>query len=166
LWVLFQCIRGYDLAQQYPEYLSSDNHDGIVIVHENIAKKCFYGDGVILLINTFRAQKPPIPYKVYHCENLQKFIEVVRNPKITSLWIFGHGRHWGIGCGVDSLSYEETFLPPPVTPEKQYVYQFHCNSGCGKSLANILSHDRGFANYRDTDYFTTLLWLKQIIKKF
>ncbi|MBP1927710.1 hypothetical protein J2741_000257 [Methanolinea mesophila] len=164
--ILIDCIFGYHLAVTKREYIQGREHDGIVIVHENIAKMSFYGDGVGILIKFFYEQEPPIPYKVYHCDTLQKFIEVVRNPDVTSLWIFGHGQHSGIGCGVNHLIYELTFPPPPKTPEKKYIYQLHCNSGCGISLTDILSHQRGFANYRNSDPYINQFYVKQIIKNF
>lgn len=70
---LTYCIcKGWISAQNYSQFKSDSKHDAIVIVHEKFAKRCFYGDGIDLLIDFFREKD--IPYKVYHCYNLERIL--------------------------------------------------------------------------------------------
>ncbi|MEA2074119.1 MAG: hypothetical protein U9O85_00005 [Euryarchaeota archaeon] len=44
------CIyKGWKSAQCYPKFMSDNEHDAIIIVHEKFAKECMYG-GIDLLI--------------------------------------------------------------------------------------------------------------------
>lgn len=152
------CIdKGWKRAQNYPQFKSDNEHDAIVVVHEKFAKKCFYGDGIDLLIDFFKEQD--IPYKLYHCYNLDTFEMIVRNANAVNLWLFGHGRRGGIACGNQSVEYEKFKNANP----KRYIYQFHCNPGTETSLAEYLSNGRGYVSNRVNHPVENREHIKQIL---
>ena len=138
--------------------MSDNEHDAIIIVHEKIAEKYMYGCGIDLLIDFFMEKE--IPYKLYHCYDLNTFEEIVRNQKAVNLWLFGHGSRGSIFCGNKDIKYEKL----KDAPRKGYVYQFHCNSGNDKSLAEYLSNGRGYVNNRTSNMIQNREHIKQILK--
>lgn len=115
-----------------------EKHVGIIFPHylkEN--KEITVGDSIALLIARLSEQK--IPSHVYHCFSKDDFVGVYTNPKVTSLWIFGHGKRNLLSLGKNStgqlveIEYERL---PQVEPKK-FIAQLHCNTGNGKSLAEI-----------------------------
>ena len=134
--------KGWNAAKKHPEYQSEKNHHAIIVVHKRPSTKpTAYADGVDLLIDFFNKNKEP--YKVYHCSNSNDFKRVLGNEKATKLWIFGHGSRHAIGFGKkDRLYYCEV----RDYPAKEYIGQFHCNDGMGKSLADYLSPKNNFVS--------------------
>lgn len=101
-----------------------------------------------------------MPYKLYHCYDLNTFEGIVRNQKAVNLWIFGHGSRGSISCGNQSIRYKKL----RNAPAKRYIYQFHCNHGNEDSLAEYLSNGRGFVNNRTRDVIQNRVQIKQIVK--
>ena len=165
LVILTACYinKGRKSAQSYPQFMSDNEHDAIIIVHEKIAEKCMYGCGIDMVIDFFRKNK--IPYKLYHCYDLNTFEKIVRDQnqksgKAVNLWLFGHGSRGSIFCGNKDIKYEKL----KDAPRKRYVYQFHCNSGNDKSLAEYLSNGRGYVNNRASNMIQNREHIKQILK--
>jgi hypothetical protein len=150
--------KGWYSAETYLQFMSDNEHDAIIIVHEKFAKKCMYGDGIDILIEFFRGKG--IPYKLYACYDLNTFEGIVRNQNAINLWIFGHGSRGEIKCGNQSLKYEKLKDAPP----KRYIYQFHCNLGNDASLAEYLSNGRGFVSNRLRDIVQNREQIKQILE--
>ncbi|MGB7532349.1 MAG: hypothetical protein WA977_05135 [Halobacteriota archaeon] len=157
-FVLYCINKGWKSAQSYPQFMSDNEYDAIIIVHEKIAEKYMYGCGIDLLIDFFREKE--IPYKLYHCYDLNTFEEIVRNQKAVNLWLFGHGSRGSISCGNQFIKYEKL----KDAPRKGYVYQFHCNHGNDTSLAEYLSNGRGYVNNRTSNMIQNREHIKQILK--
>ena len=97
--------KGWLAIDKNPFYKKNESHDGFILVHEQFAEISFYGEGFDILIDFFKDHH--LPYNVYLCHSLEEFKNVVNNPIVVNLWIFGHGSRGGIGCRKDKLNYKE-----------------------------------------------------------
>lgn len=126
------------LIKEAPEYHSEDPHHAIIIAHKNPPEKdgtysiLDYMDGIDILIKKFRDSNNPVNYKVYEVSSKNELIPVINNPKITHLWIFGHGMSNRLALHENGLCYYDV----RNAPKKVFIGQFHCNSWYGKSLAD------------------------------
>lgn len=147
-YITFRYIRkGWNAAVEKPEFNSRDDHDAIIVMIYSCIGREFHFQEIDLLIEFFT--KKGINYKVYCCENYDDFFNVVNNPQAKKLWIFGHGYRGGVRTGNRIVIYSELINNLSINAKnKDYIYQFHCNNGCEKSLADYLSCGQGFANYK------------------
>ena len=138
--------RGWNAAMINDEFNSDNDHDAIVIsIYSKYGREYFFKEGIDLLITFFVKHK--ISFKVYLCQNSNDFISVLNNPKTKTLWIFGHGARGLLACQDTKLEYSKVVnLLSNESKNKNYVYQFHCNNGNEKSLADFLSEGEGFVN--------------------
>ncbi len=134
-------IQGYYYTKKKSENLTCDTHDAVVICNKGFKIRTFYGYGFNNLIEFFI--KNDYSYKIYECNHFWEFESLIKNPSVTSLWIFGHGKHGGVNIGGFFYDYS---LFKNQEFEKDYVYQFHCNPGLGESLASIVSGGNGYVN--------------------
>jgi len=146
-----QIKAGWNCVVKYKEFMSEIDHDAIIVnIYSPFGKEYIFGDGIDLLISFFVMRE--IPFKVYCCNNSIDFFNIINNPKCKTLWLFGHGKRGGIRCSDKYVDYSEIVNEMSIdSKNKNYVYQFHCNSGCDKSLADYLSNGCGFANYQQLD---------------
>ncbi|MDI6718366.1 MAG: hypothetical protein QMD46_01960 [Methanomicrobiales archaeon] len=114
-------------------------HAGIMICHQKripfleTTDERMYACGVDILIEHFL--KHGIPFNVYDCYTPEDGSRVIRNPDVSSLWIFGHGMKSGIYFGYkETLHYAEMH----DAPKKEFIGQFHCNALGGRSLADYI----------------------------
>lgn len=123
---------------QNPQLIQKTEHVGIIFPHykENTKEICI-GDSIALLVT--RLLENNISYCVYHCFSIKDFSNIYTNPNITILWIFGHGKRNLLSLGKDpsgqviNIEYEKL----PYAKPKKFITQLHCNTGKGKSLAEI-----------------------------
>ena len=79
-------------------------------------------------------KKNKINYKLYFCYLADDFIKIIKSKYVYGIHIFGHGR-------IDSLKFEDGFLhyrELKDTEPKEFVAQWHCNHGDGKSLGELI----------------------------
>ncbi len=136
--------RGYICMLKHPDYNPEIPHNGIIIAHGEYSQKLGYGDGVDLIIQKFHEKN--IAYKIYDCQSIRNFKDIVRNPMVKKIWIFGHGERGGIRIGFECLEYQVEFHNEPESIKKDYIHQFHCNGGIKPSLADLLSDGRGYVS--------------------
>ena len=161
LYLAFPYVyKGWSTAKKHHEYQSEKNHHAIIVAHKRPSTKpTAYADGVDLLINFFKNKEP---YKVYHCSNSNDFKRVLENKKAMKLWIFGHGSRHTLSFGKKDRLY---YCDVRDYPAKEYIAQFHCNDGMGKSLADYLSPKNNFVTNSKRDVFQNRKDIKKILKE-
>ncbi|MBU1205173.1 MAG: hypothetical protein KKE93_04675 [Nanoarchaeota archaeon] len=118
------------------DYESEGKHRAIIIANDyKFNKESFYVDGAEILIRYFLKNK--IPYKVYDKINKQKFKEIILNNNIEHVYIFGHGSKHKITIKKKEYLFYCEFEGYPKN--KEFIGQFHCNVGGGKSLAEYIA---------------------------
>ncbi len=127
----------YQLIQKYPESQVGENLHAIIIVHKKLPKKSPYSpsdytEGVDILIKKFRNNSMPQKYQIYDISLKTEFKEKIENCNATHIWIFGHGRRYGIKTIDGLLCYFELKNIGQI----EFVGQYHCNSLLGSSLAD------------------------------
>ncbi len=155
--------QAWNIAVDNPESNSPDEHDALILIYYSpLSREYFSLAGLDLLIPFFIDNK--INYRVYCCNNSDFFLEIVNNPKTTTLWIFGHGFRGGVRFFDKLINYSD--LVNKLSEEcknKKYVYQFHCNSGCEKSLSEYIANGRGFANFQSLMPYAIRGYIKNIL---
>ena len=73
-------------------------------------------------------------YKFYFCYLANDFIKIVKSKYVYGIHIFGHGRIDSLGFEDGVLNYRELKYMEP----KDFVAQWHCNHGDGKSLGELI----------------------------
>jgi hypothetical protein len=115
------------------EISDNEKHHAIIVIATDLRTKfanCFSGVSTLLISFTF--QNPRIAHKLYFCSNEGDVRNVIENPNATHVWIFGHGLKHGVTTGKNVLYYCEV----KNIPQKEFIGQYHCNHGGGKSLAD------------------------------
>jgi hypothetical protein len=152
------------LACDNPDFLSSKEHDGIiVIVYNKLSSSAMFGCGIDLLINHFKNNNP---YKIYLCHDENEFLKIINNPKMIRIWIFGHGDRGGVSFTDGYCNYEELVKKiDPESKKKDAIYQFHCNVGYKRSLVQLLPVKKGFVNHSINDEWAIREYIKNIIEQ-
>lgn len=88
-------------------------------------------DNVIELVKYLKKKNKS--YKIYDKITSNQLKKVIRDKRVSSIFLFGHGQRHGIKVGKDELVYYCEF---PSHPKKNLIAQFHCNHLGGKSLAD------------------------------
>jgi len=73
-------------------------------------------------------------YKLYFCYLTDDFLNIVKSKYVYGLHVFGHGT-------IDSLGFEDgvvQYRELKNTEPKEFVAQWHCNHGSGKSLGELI----------------------------
>jgi len=65
-------------------------------------------------------------YQIYLCYLVEDFINIVKNPNVKGLHIFGHGRIYLLKFKNGGVFYREF---KGLKPKKDFVCQWHCNHG-------------------------------------
>mgnify|MGYP001453228014 CR=1 FL=1 len=164
-YFFYHIRKGWSLANHQSNIDIKKSHVGIIVnqYHTHFGKEYCYGFGVDLLIESFQNN---IPYFVYPCNTKENFFEIISNPNVTSVWIFGHGNHGTILCGDGLLKYQDLFdqLPKGFRP-KNAIYQMHCNDGKQISLVELLSNSIGFVNSTKNTMFGLRYYTKLNLEK-
>jgi hypothetical protein len=157
--------KGWNVAVSTPAYHSNNEHDAIIIIsYSAFSREYFSVNGLDLLIPFFVENK--INFKVYCCENSENFVKIVNDPTTKTLWIFGHGYRGGVKFSDKTVSYSSLFENlSEDSKNKNYVYQFHCNAGCEKSLSEYVANGRGFANYKRQTPYAVRGYIKNILQE-
>jgi hypothetical protein len=152
--IFYSFTHGYwhDITKYYLENLPNmlnfkENAEyATVVIADNHLKfgKYFhiYNGGVLLLIEHLRARG--IPTKIIRKATQQDVHEVVYDHLCTELYIFGHGRKYGLRINnKDLLKYSDFTNAPP----KKRIEQFHCNHKAKKgiSLASLLHAEERYS---------------------
>jgi hypothetical protein len=154
-------LNGWNSICEKPEYEAQKSHDAIVVIIYSFIRPDPVFVGVDLLINHMFNN---VHYKVYCCENSKDFFDVVNNPNVKNLWIFGHGSRELLRCSDKKCEYEKLVrILIPEALNKDYVYQFTCNNSDEKSLADYLSNGNGFANYKINNVYEIKKWIENIV---
>lgn len=113
-------------------------HDAIILAYgEKATKYLLYSLGVDILVDSFSSSRTKIPYWIYECSNKQQFKEILENPNIRSIWIFGHGVRHGVDFGHEIAYYCEM----NCINHLNFIGQYHCCHLGGASLADINNSD-------------------------
>ncbi|MEI6314963.1 MAG: hypothetical protein WCO89_08840 [Syntrophus sp. (in: bacteria)] len=152
IFVIYPDIRNQKLtkesikfAQTNSEFQSDGSHHGIIFIrYEDEGRQDYTLDSIKLLGEGLKDLGER--YKVYECRNPGDFRIRYIDPKITHLWIIGHGTKSSLSFDTSQkLHYSEL----PVTDPKEFIAQLHCNTGKGDSLIKINKAKSGFV----TDYY-------------
>lgn len=130
-------VKSVCYTNKNPEFLSDKEHTAIILAN-NYSPENFslYLDGVDLLIKYFKTNE--MSYKVYKEVTGKDFKEIVKNQKVKSLYIFGHGCKHGIKFERSDFIY---YCELQDAPKKDFIAQLHCNHGGGFSLADYLAKE-------------------------
>lgn len=129
------------LISRNPEIKSNENHHAIIIAHFHSPKidgtyeLRDYMDGIDILVEKFQDTDNLVNYKIYEVESKEEAQKIICNPKVTHLWLFGHGLRNKLQFKSGDLCY---FFVRKAT-KKEFIGQYHCNSYLGKSLADYNS---------------------------
>jgi hypothetical protein len=164
LLLAFVFLSGWLFTKIYKENFSgtNQNHHAIIIAHGKpddislisfpdlfvleIAKDLLvYWAGIELIIKNFSvASQHPYDneyqrtrYRIYHCKRAQNFIDIVNNPRVRNLWIFGHGNICNLFLEDGNFEYR-FFEGTPSDLKKNFIAQLHCNNKEGFSLSYYL----------------------------
>ena len=111
----------------------------IVIGRSEFKKPSFwlapnYDTDLLLIIKYLRLLGKP--FSVYYEVDEKTLDEVMKNKKIKTVYLVGHGRRHGFGIDkstvVDYCKYNSSEF------KKDFIYQIHCNHGKGKSLVEYV----------------------------
>lgn len=131
-WLMFFLFMNNET--NIPENLVNPVHEAVILCYgkEKPTKYALLSDGLETLVDGFENHNPKVLYKIYHCTNPGKLKKLIEEPEITHLWIFGHGLKHGIELGEAICFYCDI----NKIPSKQFIGQYHCNCGGGKSLGD------------------------------
>lgn len=117
-----------------PANSENQAHEAIILGYgkDKPTKYALLSSGLETLIDSFENHEPIILYKIYRCIEPDKLKNLIEKPEITHLWIFGHGIKHGIELG-ESICF---YCDINAIPNKQFIGQYHCNTGGGKSLGD------------------------------
>jgi hypothetical protein len=152
--IFYSFTHGYwhDITKYYLEhipdtinYKDGNEYAGVVIADNNLRFfKYFhiYNGGVLLLIENLRNKE--IPIKIIKKATIQSFRSVVYDPNCTQLFIFGHGRKYGLR--IDKKEELLSYSTMADAPHKCRIEQLHCNHKAkkGKSLAELLGAEEHY----------------------
>lgn len=128
----------------------------IAIIYPSESKKRYpllKKDGISVLMEHYKDKK--INFRLYFCYLADDFLKIVKSKNVTGVHVFGHGR-------IDSILFEDgvvQYRELKDTIPKEFVAQWHCNHGDGKSLGEYIGREyfspcgrRGsYRNKRDVD---------------
>lgn len=125
-------------------FRENEEYAGVVIADNNLrVHKYFhiYNGGVLLLIEHLRNQN--IPIKIVKKVDEKNLKELIYDEKCTELYIFGHGRRYGLKIHKNKFVNYANFTD---APKKMRVEQFHCNHKHkkGKALSEILDAEEKY----------------------
>ncbi len=108
------------------------NHIAIVLANnyfpENIMG--FGLDNAVDLIKYLKKENKN--YRVYNKVTSAQLKRIIKDKRVSSIFLFGHGERHGIKVGRNEAVYYCEF---PNHPKKHLIAQFHCNHLGGKSLS-------------------------------
>lgn len=92
-----------------------------------------------------RLLKKEGPFMIFRDISREKFIKIIKSPKYTKFYIFGHGWIGGIHFpkGIKLIYYDID-----TKRKAKFVGQYHCNHGKGVSLAEKLKAKEFDINYK------------------
>jgi len=151
--IFYSYTHGYwhDITRYYLEHIPTEfnlregcNYTGVVIADNNL---CFgkyfhiYNGGVLLLIEHLRNKA--IPIKIIKKATKESLCSIVDDPLCNELFIFGHGRKWGLKIIKNEILPYSTIAD---ANHKCRIEQLHCNNGAkkGKSLAELLGAEERY----------------------
>ena len=76
------------------------------------------------------------PFSVYYEVDEKTLDEVMKNKKIKTVYLVGHGRRHGFG--IDKSTVVDYCKYNSLEFKKDFIYQIHCNHGKGKSLVEYI----------------------------
>lgn len=110
-----------------------EKHHAIIIAATKLRTKFHvYFSGVSTLLVSLKLSDQKTKYKIYCCSEMDAIKKVIEDPYTTHVWIFGHGIKHGVEVGKEVLFYCEL----KDIPQKEFIGQYHCNHGGGKSFAD------------------------------
>ncbi len=130
--------------QNNSSYLSFEkNRTAVIFIKKKAGDEIrLFMQGTSFLLKYFMVVHQP--YQVYLWPSVNLFKQIVKNKKISELYIFGHGR-------INGIYFSQQFIDYSLFqeyPSKMFVGQYHCNHGQGKSLADYLrATNRDVSNF-------------------
>lgn len=142
------------------EYNSDKTHTGIIIPHNTKRVYDCSGMDALYLAELLVLNKTE-PFRIYFCDTMLEAVQVIANPEICNLWIFGHGSKGGVAL-TDGVLYYDTLLDKNIE-KKGYIHQFHCNGHQDEhdeiSLVSILVDEENKHKSTDTGLQIKLFWI-------
>jgi hypothetical protein len=164
---IYLLIQSYQYSLRFPQSVNlseTDDHIAIIFPHyTEFRDELFVLDCIALLVRGF--QKANKKFRIYHIYESKNFTDAYRNPKVTELWIIGHGSH-GI-FAFDNKQEENCIVYSKLEPldvPKKSIVQLHCNNGEKLSLKDINGCD-GFVNNFKRAAFHNRCYIMNKIKK-
>jgi len=99
-----------------------------------------YSIDIPKLLKTLKLKKES--YKVYEFVSAKEFKKIINNPKVSNVYILGHGQRHGVKLGKNECIYYCEFKN---AKKKEAIFQFHCNHYGGKSLADYILSKKGIS---------------------
>ena len=143
------------------EYCSTEKFAAVILIKKYSDDEIkLFTLGISWLLKYFKNINQP--YKVYLKPNASKFKQIVKDEKADRLYIIGHGKKKCIDFeSGQSIKYEEL----KDSPKKQFIGQYHCNHGGGKSLADYIeSEEKDITNFYRLNFSIYFKFLLKYIK--
>lgn len=140
------------------EYSSTENFAAIILIKKSPDDDIgLFTQGICWLLKYFKNINQS--YKVYLNPNPREFKQIVNDEKADRLYIFGHGKR-------NCLKFESglyiKYKELKDYPKKQFIGQYHCNHGGGKSLADYIEvEEKDISNFYR---FNLLTYFKFLLK--
>jgi len=127
----------YKYVQRNKEFKGNNPHIALILANNWFPEKYLaYGLRIDLLIKYLKDNKKP--YKVYDRLNAMQIKSIIKNKKVKAVLIFGHGSKHSVQTSENETLYYCEFAK---CHKKDFIAQFHCNPGGGKSLAEYISKE-------------------------
>lgn len=79
-------------------------------------------------------------YKIFNKPTTKEFDEIIRDKRIKSMYLFGHGSRHNFALFEERPIYYCRYENKGIN--KDFIAQYHCNHGFGKSLADCIVKDK------------------------
>lgn len=125
-----------------------EDHTAIILAHDE--KRAMDGGDKPVLTLLEALTKYNEDFQVYLCLYEEDMVNVLTNPFVKRIWIFGHGDRGSCCLTGKFFSYENFMTEKTDNGEKlrdiepkEYVYQCHCNPKSTAPLTDYLIKDKG-----------------------
>ena len=128
-----------------------EDHTAIIFPHDENKKMDGGDEPVMALIDALKKYNEN--FQIYLCLYEEDMINVLTNPYVKRIWIFGHGDRGGCVLTDKYFSYADFMTEKTdsgwkirdIEP-KEYVYQCHCNPKSTTPLTDYLLKEKGRLN--------------------
>jgi len=148
--------------ETYCEYLSGGPHTAIILPLNSMRLCNFPGIEGITQLAKILFERKNEPFRLYFSFSKEDVREVIINPNVRNIWIFGHGSKGAVEVTDGPYFYNE--LTGKGLAEKGYIRQYHCNGYHDEkdslSLVDILTNPKYKPYSTDTGF--NIRWLMDL----